>query len=111
MSEDLRYYFTSPFLGIGTGNENHFDNSLIPALSQKHSAKELAGIALAIYNNDKVMSKNKRPSTFSSWYEIFCICLGTTKKTYQPVITSYSIHYTKLYEYYERNGNAFIILS
>lgn len=83
-SEDLKYYFASQFLGIGAGNENHFDNSLIPALNQKHSAKELAGIALAIYNNDRVMSKNRRPSTFSSWYEIFCICLGTTKKTYQP---------------------------
>jgi transcription termination factor NusB len=83
-SEKLKYYFTSDFKGIGTGNENHFDNSLIPVLNQKRSAKELAGIALAIYNNDKVISRNKRPTTFSSWYEIFCDCLGTTKKTYLP---------------------------
>jgi hypothetical protein len=83
-SEDLKYYFTSPFLGIGTGNENHFENSLIPALNKKRSAKDIAGIALVIYNNDKVISRNKKPTTFSAWYEVFCDCLGTTKKTYQP---------------------------
>jgi len=82
--EDLKYYFTSAFVGVGTGNENYFDNSLIPALNKKHSAKKIAGIALAIYNNDKVISRQKKPSTFSSWYEIFCNCIGTTKKTYQP---------------------------
>ncbi|MBN1462681.1 MAG: hypothetical protein JXQ69_06270 [Paludibacteraceae bacterium] len=82
--EELKYYFTSAFIGIGTGSENHFDNSLLPVLNKKHSAKQIAGIALAIYNNDKVISRQKKPSTFSSWYEIFCNCIGTTKKTYQP---------------------------
>lgn len=82
--EDLKYYFTSSFLGVGTGNENHFENSLIPALSKKRSAKDIAGIALVIYNNHEVISRNKKPTTFSSWYDIFCDCLGTTKKTYQP---------------------------
>jgi hypothetical protein len=83
-SEDLKYYFSSTFIGVGAGNENHFENSLIPALNQKHSAKELAGIACAIYYNDKVISKARKPSTFSAWYEVFCDCLGTTKKTYSP---------------------------
>lgn len=83
-TDALRYYFTSSFLGIGTGSINHFDDSLIPALCQKHSAKEIAGIALSIYNNEKVISKNRKPTTFSAWYEVFCDCLGTTKKTYQP---------------------------
>lgn len=83
-TENLKYYFTSQFLGFGSGNENHFENSLIPALNKKHNAKDIAGIALVIYNNDKVISRNKKPTTFSAWYDVFCYCLGTTKKTYQP---------------------------
>ena len=83
-AEDLKFYFTSPFIGVGTGNENIFIDHLIPALKLKRSAKELAAIALVIYNNDKVISKHRRPATFSAWYEIFCDCMGTTKKTYQP---------------------------
>lgn len=84
--DELRKCFRIAFLGGGNGRIDYFTNNLLPDLEQKWSDKDLAKIALLIYNNRKLMSAT-RPNTFKAWYEKFCGLVGCKyHKDYKPSI-------------------------
>jgi len=88
--EILKHYFISSFKGMGNNNVNYFDDCLIPDLKKDRTAKEYATIAKLMFHS-REFNKQKKPSSFSKWYEIFCNCLGIEKKTYRPKVLDTSL--------------------
>lgn len=76
----LKSYFNAQFKGMGN-NENYFENNLIPDLEVKLSNRQIATIALIIYESKKMINK---PNSFDSWYTEFCSIMGTERKKYKP---------------------------
>jgi len=87
MNEDeLRKCFRIAFRGGGNGNIDYFKDNLLPDLKQNWSDKDLAKIALMIYNSGKLMPA-MRPNTFRAWYKEFCNLIGCKyHKDYKPSI-------------------------
>ena len=79
-TEKLRSYFKANFKGMGN-SENYFDNYLVKDLQLQMSDRQIATVALIIFNSDKT---TKMPKTFESWYTEFCNIMGTKKRTYKP---------------------------
>jgi hypothetical protein len=88
--EILKHYFISSFKGMGNNNVNYFDDCLIPDLKKDRTAKEYATIAKLMFHS-REFNKQKKPRSFSKWYEIFCNCLGIEKKTYKPNVLDTSL--------------------
>lgn len=88
--EILKNYFISSFKGMGNNNVNYFDEYLIPDLKKDRTGKEYATIAKLIFHS-RELNRQKKPSSFSKWYEIFCNCLGIDKKTYRPNVLDTSL--------------------
>ena len=80
LTERLKSYFNAQFKGMGN-NENYFDNNLIPDLQLPMTGREIATVALIIYESRKMINK---PNSFNSWYFEFCQIMGTKKLTYKP---------------------------
>lgn len=79
-TKKLKSYFNAKFKGIGN-SENYFDNYLVKDLQLQMSDRQIATVALIIFNSDKT---TKMPKTFESWYTEFCNIMGTKKRTYKP---------------------------
>lgn len=80
--EKLNPYFTSTFKGLGN-NLNHFSTMINELQIHNDTGKGFAQIALMIYESGKLNSR--KPTTFSSWYSVFCECVGIEKKKdYKP---------------------------
>lgn len=79
--EELRRYFKPQFNGMGNGTINYFD-TLVDELENDKNAKEFGQIALMIYESDKM--NNRKPTTFSKWYDVFCECVACERKKYDP---------------------------
>lgn len=77
--EDFGYYFKSSFKGSGNGSFDYF-STLVDELKLKRSNKELAQIALLIYESDKM--NQRKPNTFAEWYTLFCRNIGCQQKKY-----------------------------
>lgn len=80
--EILKGFFNSPFLGIGNGNVNRFDQ-LLEDLSKPRNGKELAAVLWFVYNSKEV-NRHKRPKAFSAWLSLWCDLLGRKCINYKP---------------------------
>lgn len=78
--ERLKSYFNAQFKGMGN-NENYFENNLIPDLQLTMTNRQIATVALIIFESKKMINK---PASFDSWYTEFCQIMGTERKTYKP---------------------------
>lgn len=72
--EKLKKYFKLSFKGGGNGNMDHFQN-LVDDLKISRSDKDMARIALMIYESEKLLDSMK-PRTFAAWYKKFCELVG-----------------------------------
>ena len=74
--EELKKYFTPNFKGGNNWNShNFFEMDLLPDLRKNRSDKDMARIALLIYNS-KAIDKQKKPTTFKKWCETFANLIG-----------------------------------
>lgn len=78
-------FFNAKFKGSG-GNPNYL-NELISGVEKLKTSKDLAMVALMIYNNKNFINK---PSTFASWLRTFFVIVGrncpkeTSPNKYKP---------------------------
>jgi hypothetical protein len=79
IDEKLKDYFKATFKGMGNGAID-YSKLMIEELQVNRSRKELAQIALMIFNSDQ--KNNRVPSNFSKWYKIFCECVGCKMAKY-----------------------------
>lgn len=79
-AEKLKSYFIAQFKGMGN-SENYFDKNLINDLQLPMTGRQIASVALIIFESKKM---TRRPKSFESWYTEFCKIMGTDKKTYKP---------------------------
>ena len=77
--ETLSKYFHPKFKGRGNNNPDHF-SQLIKDIKLLDNQKEIGQLALMIFESKNINSQ--MPDTFSSWYRIFCKCVGG-KVTYK----------------------------
>ncbi|MFR9545689.1 MAG: hypothetical protein SNJ29_08950 [Rikenellaceae bacterium] len=74
--------FNATFKGAGRSID-HSDN-IFSDLNKRRSDKEMAQIALLIYDSEKVL-KSARGRTFANWYKQFCDIVGCPHhKDYKP---------------------------
>lgn len=68
----LSYYFSAEFKGRNRQNTDYL-NMLNLDLSKTWTDKDIARIALMIYNSKSLI---KKPTVFQKWYELFCSKIG-----------------------------------
>ncbi len=59
----------------GAGRSIDYSDNIFSDLNKRRSDKEMAQIALLIYDSEKVL-KSARGRTFANWYKLFCDIVG-----------------------------------
>lgn len=78
----LKDYFISTFKGMGN-ETNKFEEYLKHDLKKQRTKKELAAIALIIFESDIILSSSK-PRCFTDWLKIFFDVYSIEAPTYKP---------------------------
>lgn len=74
---ELELYFTSVFRGMGKDNFNYFEGfvqEINNLKAENATAKDFAQVAFMCYESRRM--NDRKPRTFSKWYELFCDLTG-----------------------------------
>ena len=96
--EEFKSYFKAQFKGMGNGNINHYSTLISEIGNTDFHKKEHGQIALMIYESGFL--NDRKPKTFTKWYDIFCDFVGIERRTYEKnKLTNPSERIKKLFSY------------
>ena len=79
--KEFKSYFKAQFKGMGNGNINHYSTLISEIGNTDFHKKEHGQIALMIYESGFL--NDRKPKTFTKWYDIFCDFVGIERRAYE----------------------------